>query len=109
MEVARTFYTTHNTKMSRLVRLRELDKILIAKWKVPELILQVHKPTDVSRTLLMNVGAVRSLGCQRGDTAEISHASGSNFPRSQPLNGLRSGRTWTAVLSSLTPRPEVLL
>ena len=35
----------------------------------------------------MSVGRVAKKG--GSDTAEISHASGSNFPRSQPLNGQR--------------------
>ena len=37
----------------------------------------------------MNVGGVAKKG--GSDTAEISHASGSNFPRSQPLNGQQRG------------------
>ena len=50
---------------------------------------KVHKLKDLSRAVAMNAGAVAR---GAGDTAEISHARGSNFPRSQLLNGRTRGR-----------------
>ena len=48
----------------------------------------------------MNVGGVAKKG--GSDTAEISHASGSNFPRSQPLNGQRGFKLSHAAFSEST-------